>query len=224
MPFYFIENTSGENKHDKLTPSMSALIITNHVKEGIELANAHRLGKEITDIIPQHHGTSLITFFYNKAKEQEDPDVHEVDEKDFRYPGPKPQTKEAGLVMLADAIEATSRTLPDTSLAKIQGMTQTIVNRIFADGQLDECELTLKDLHAITKSFNRVLNGIFHQRVQYPDPVAPDKGETGNEEDDIEGRYKGYGGVKEDAGAGEVSDQKGDKKDSRDGLKRLGVG
>ncbi|MCK4846238.1 MAG: HDIG domain-containing protein [Deltaproteobacteria bacterium] len=223
MPFYFIENMSGDNKHDKLTPSMSALIITNHVKEGIELANAHRLGKEITDIIPQHHGTSLISFFYNKAKEQEDPDVHEVDEKDFRYPGPKPQTKEAGLVMLADAIEATSRTLPDTSPAKIQGMTQTIVNRIFADGQLDECELTLKDLHAITKSFNRVLNGIFHQRVHYPDPVGGgNNGDVDTKEDEIEGRDRGDG-VKEDAPPREASSQADDKKDSRDGLKRLGV-
>ncbi|MFQ5901231.1 MAG: HD family phosphohydrolase [Thermodesulfobacteriota bacterium] len=175
-PQYFIENQTGEeNKHERLAPSMSALILISHVKEGIELAREYKLGKEIMDIIGQHHGNSLITFFYNKAKEQEDPDVHEVKEEDFRYPGSKPQTKEAGLVMLADAVEAACKTIPNPTPAKLKGAVQKIINNIFTDGQLDECELTLRDLNEIAKSFTRVLNGIFHQRIDYPEPVYKNK-------------------------------------------------
>ncbi|MCJ7545383.1 MAG: HDIG domain-containing protein [Deltaproteobacteria bacterium] len=169
-PQYFIENqTTGNNRHDKLTPSMSSLILVSHVKDGIELAKEHKLGSKIINIIRQHHGTRIINFFYQKAKEQEDPGVQEVEEKDFRYLGPKPQTKEAGLVMLADAVEASSRTLDDPTPARIQGLVQKIINDIFIDGQLDECELTLKDLNAIAKSFNIVLNAIHHQRIEYPE-------------------------------------------------------
>jgi hypothetical protein len=169
-PQYFIENqTTGNNRHDKLTPSMSSLILVSHVKDGIELAKEHKLGSKIINIIRQHHGTRIINFFYQKAKEQEDPGVQEVEERDFRYLGPKPQTKEAGLVMLADAVEASSRTLDDPTPARIQGLVQKIINDIFIDGQLDECELTLKDLNAIAKSFNIVLNAIHHQRIEYPE-------------------------------------------------------
>jgi membrane-associated HD superfamily phosphohydrolase len=139
------------------------------VKDGIELAKEHKLGSKIINIIRQHHGTRLINFFYQKAKEQENPGVQEVDEKDFRYFGPKPQTKEAGLVMLADAVEAASRALDDPTPARIQGLVQKIINDIFIDGQLDECELTLKDLNAVAKSFNIVLNAIHHQRIEYPE-------------------------------------------------------
>jgi len=173
-PLYFIENQRGsENKHDKLSPNMSSLILISHIKEGGEQAKDHRLGKVITDIIQQHHGTSLIAFFYQKAKEKENPAEATVDENDFRYPGPKPQTKEAGLVMLADAVEASSRTLNDPTPARIQGMVQKTINNFFTDGQLDECELTLRDIHLITKSFNRILTGIFHHRVEYPDKNFP---------------------------------------------------
>lgn len=168
-PMYFIENQKGgENPHNKLTPSMSSLILISHVKDGVALAKEKRLGQKIVDIIQQHHGTSLISYFYQKAKEKENPGVHEVNEKDYRYPGPKPQTKEAGIVMLADAVEAASRTLSDPTPSRIKGLTQQIINKIFADGQLDECELTLKDLHQIGNSFNRILNAIFHQRIDYP--------------------------------------------------------
>ena len=171
-PLYFIENQRGsENKHDKLSPNMSSLILISHIKEGVEQAKDHRLGKVITDIIQQHHGTSLIAFFYQKAKEN--PAEASVDENDFRYPGPKPQTKEAGLVMLADAVEAASRTVNDPTPARIQGMVQKTINNFFTDGQLDECELTLKDIHLIAKSFNRILTGIFHHRVEYPDKIFP---------------------------------------------------
>ncbi|MBI5484375.1 MAG: HDIG domain-containing protein [Deltaproteobacteria bacterium] len=171
-PLYFIENQAGEeNRHDKLTPSMSALILISHIKEGAELAREKRLGQPIIDIIRQHHGTALIKFFFERAKSQAGPNAHTIEEKDFRYPGPKPQTREAGIVMLADCVEAASRTLVNPTPDRIQGMVQKLINNIFIDGQLDECELTLKNLHEIAKSFNRVLNGIFHHRVDYPEPV-----------------------------------------------------
>jgi putative nucleotidyltransferase with HDIG domain len=178
-PLYFIENVAGgDNRHDKLSPSMSALILIAHVKEGVELARQNRLGQSIIDIIRQAHGTSLITFFYQKARTLAGPDGV-VDERDYRYPGPKPQTREAGLVMLADCVEAASRTLTDPTPARIQGLVQKIINNIFTDGQLDECELTLKNLHEIAKSFNRILAGIYHQRIDYPEPAGKEKGGGG---------------------------------------------
>ncbi len=187
-PLYFIENQMGrENKHEKLAPSMSSLILISHVKDGVELAKKQKLGNEIIDIIRQHHGTSLISFFYEKAKEQggkKGVKSFHVKEEDFRYPGPKPQTKEAGLVLLADVVEAASRTLTDPTASRIQGMVQKIINMVFSDGQLDECELTLKDLNEIAKSYNKTLSGIFHHRIEYPESVArtsPEKkGENGN--------------------------------------------
>jgi putative nucleotidyltransferase with HDIG domain len=178
MASYFAENQlQGENKHEKLSPSMSSLIILSHVKDGVELAREHRLGGAIRDIIRQHHGNSVISFFYQKARNTQDPGYETVSDKDFRYPGPKPQTKEAALVMLADAVEAASKTLAEPSLPRIQGMVQKIINGIFIDEQLDECELTLKNLHAIANCFNRVLaGGVFHQRVEYPTSKPDDGG------------------------------------------------
>jgi len=182
-PLYFIENQGGEeNRHDKLTPSMSALILISHIKEGAELAREKHLGQPIIDIIRQHHGTALIKFFYERAKSLAEATGQTVEEKDFRYPGPKPQTREAGIVMLADCVEAASRTLVNPTPDRIQGMVQNIINRIFTDGQLDECELTLKNLHEIARSFNRILNGIFHHRVAYPEPVH--KGGSGTRKTD----------------------------------------
>jgi len=175
---YFIENQAGEeNRHDKLTPSMSALILISHIKEGAELAREKRLGQPIIDIIRQHHGTGLIKYFYDRAKTQAEASGQTVEEKDFRYPGPKPQTREAGIVMLADCVEAASRTLVNPTPDRIQGMVQKLINNVFIDGQLDECELTLKNLHEIAKSFNRILNGIFHHRIDYSEPVH--KGSNG---------------------------------------------
>ena len=196
-PQYFYENQKGgKNPHDKLAPSLSSLIIIGHVKDGIELAKEHKLGRRLTEIIPQHHGTNLISFFYHKAKDQEDPDVHSVNEKDFRYPGPKPQTKEAGLVMLADAVEAATRTIQDPTPARIKGAVKKIIEDIFEDGQLDECELTLKDLNKIAESFNRILNGVFHARIDYPEPVV-----------------KGGSGKKNEGAAGDKKSLEGDKKE-----------
>ena len=172
-PLYFIENQGGEeNRHDKLAPSMSALILVSHIKEGAELAREKRLGQPIIDIIRQHHGTALIKFFYERAKSQAAASGQIVDERDFRYPGPKPQTREAGIVMLADCVEAASRTLMNPSPDRIQGLVQKLINNIFIDGQLDECELTLKNLHEIARSFTAILNGIFHHRIDYPEPVS----------------------------------------------------
>jgi putative nucleotidyltransferase with HDIG domain len=172
-PLYFIENQAGEeNRHDKLTPSMSALILISHIKEGAEQAREHRLGQPIIDIIRQHHGTALIKFFYERAKCQALASGQLIEEKDFRYPGPKPQTREAGIVMLADCVEAASRTLMNPTPDRIQGLVQKLINNVFIDGQLDECELTLKNLHEIAKSFTGILNGIFHHRIDYPEPVS----------------------------------------------------
>ena len=169
-PQYFIENLYGkENKHNKLSPSMSALILISHVKKGIELAREHKLGPDITDLIGQHHGTTLITYFYHKAQELAEAKGEEpVREAEFRYPGPKPQTKEAGLILLADAIEASSRTLVDPTPSRIKGHIQTIVRKIYTEGQLDESELTLRDLTQLSETFHRILTGIFHHRIEYP--------------------------------------------------------
>ncbi|MEW5801827.1 MAG: HDIG domain-containing metalloprotein [bacterium] len=168
-PRYFVENQMNfKNEHERLAPSMSGLILISHVRDGVELARQNKISPAIVDIISQHHGTSLIRFFYKKAKDQESQKLQVVKEEDYRYPGPKPQTKEAGIVMLADVVEAASRTLTDPSPSRIQGLILNIINHVFKDGQLDECELTLKDLHQIAGSFNRILTGIFHQRIVYP--------------------------------------------------------
>jgi len=170
-PLYFIENQqNGKNKHDKLAPSMSGLILIAHVKEGVEIAREHKLGQDIIDTIRQHHGTSFIKYFYDKARQLKGEDQVNID--DFRYPGPKPQTREAGLVMLADVVEAASRTLDNPTPSRIQGLVQNLINNIFSDGQLDECELTLKDLHKIARSFNKILYGIHHHRIEYTEKRA----------------------------------------------------
>ena len=167
-PLYFIENQAdGVNRHDKLAPSMSSLILIAHIKDGVEIAKQNKLGHAIIETIRQSHGTSLIRFFYEKATQLKGENGVNMD--DFRYPGPRPQTREAGLVMLADAVEAASRTLSNPTPTRIKGLVQNLINRIFSDGQLDNCELTLKDLHNIAKSFNKILNGIYHHRIEYPE-------------------------------------------------------
>jgi putative nucleotidyltransferase with HDIG domain len=214
-PLYFIENQmGGENRHEKLAPSMSNLILISHVKEGVELALEHNLGREIIDIIQQHHGKCLITYFYQKAREQavnRTGKNSQVKQEDFRYPGPKPQTKEAGLVMLADMAEAAVRSLVEPSPARIQGTVQKIINKAFSDGQLDECELTLKDLNEIATGFNKTLGGIFHHRIEYPEVYT--KGETrviNGDTDQI---------PSEDTGGKKEFNREKDK----EGLKRLGL-
>jgi len=167
MPDYFVENQSGApSKHDKLTPHMSSMIIINHVKEGVELASQYKLPQTIIDIIKQHHGTALLNFFYQKAKDV----IHDAipAEDEYKYPGPKPQTRVAALVMMADAVEASSKVLNDPTPARISALVEKIINHIFLEGQLDECELTLKDISEIKKRFIYILTGILHKRIDYP--------------------------------------------------------
>ncbi|MBU0463739.1 MAG: HDIG domain-containing protein, partial [Proteobacteria bacterium] len=176
---YFIENQAdGKNRHDKLSPSMSALVLIGHVKKGVGLAKEYKLGNEIIEGIVQHHGTSLIKYFYQKSLNSGNDTVKE---EDFRYPGPKPQTREAGIVMLADVVEAAVRALERPTPARIQGRVKELINDIFADGQLEECELTLKDLHQIAKSFNNILTSIYHSRIEYPDKSPGKNQETKKE-------------------------------------------
>jgi putative nucleotidyltransferase with HDIG domain len=138
-PSYFIENQDGKyNKHDKLSPHMSSLIIQSHVKEGIELAKKAQLPKIIIDLIPQHHGTSLISYFYNKARKSEDKDVENVNEQDYRYQGPRPTSKEGAIIMLADSIEATARSLEDPTPGKLKEVVDSTIKKRFTDGSIDE--------------------------------------------------------------------------------------
>ncbi|MDP8256217.1 MAG: HDIG domain-containing protein [Candidatus Alcyoniella australis] len=169
-PHYFIENQrGGENPHDKLYPMMSGLILVNHVREGVELARDFNLGDAVAQIVEQHHGKGLIRFFYERARERTDPQMEQLHEEDFRYPGPKPRSREAALVMLADQVEAVSRVLKAPAPSRIRNLVSEHINRVSAEGQLDESDLTLRDLHKIAESFSHVLIGIFHQRIEYPD-------------------------------------------------------
>jgi hypothetical protein len=177
-PHYFIENQYGRNNpHDRLAPSMSALILISHIKKGAEMAREHRLGAEIESIIRQHHGNTLISFFYHKARDRGDA-KEEVREQEYRYPGPRPQTREAGLLLLADAVEASARTLADPTPSRIQGHVESIFRKIFAEGQLDECDLTLKDLHLLSRAYSRILTGVFHRRIIYPGGRARAEGDN----------------------------------------------
>lgn len=176
---YFIENQKpGNNPHDHLSPHMSKTILIAHVKDGVELGLEHKLGKAIIDGIVQHHGTTLIAFFYNRAVEQNADDASEVAESDFRYPGPKPQFREAALIMLADSIEAASRSLDEPTPVRLQNIVKNIIQRKFMDGQLDDCNLTLKDLTTIEESFIKILHGIYHQRIDYPKRAGGGMGES----------------------------------------------
>ena len=215
-PAYFIENhMDALKRHEKLSPHLSSLIVVSHVKEGIEMALEGRLPPAIVDLIPQHHGTRLVTYFYEKAKDSQDPDLGEVKEEDYRYPGPRPQTREAAILMLADAVEAAARTLTEPTPARIQGLVQQIVNRIFTEGELSECDLTLKDLHQIAKALVRVLTASHHHRVDYPgykfEEVKKKEGEKKGNED------TGPKPAKEEAGR-PVAAKKGGGED----IKRLG--
>ena len=175
-PEYFVENQfGGPNPHDRLSPAMSALILFAHVKQGVETAEEYRLGREIGDIIQQHHGTRGAMFFYNKAvKLGENPSL-----QDYSYPGPRPQTKEAAIVMLADSVEASSRTLVDPTPARIRTHIETIVKGIYSEGQLDESDLTFRDLNKLIDQFVRIITGQFHQRIAYPEsPKAKEKAEA----------------------------------------------
>jgi putative nucleotidyltransferase with HDIG domain len=166
---YFIENQkAGQNPHDHISPYMSKTLLIAHVKDGVELGVSYKLGQPIIDGMLQHHGTTLISFFYNKALDIKTEQDAEVSEEEFRYPGPKPQFREAALCMLADSIEAASRSLDEPTPVRLQNIVRNIVQRKFMEGQLDECSLTLKDLSKVEIAFTKILLGIYHQRIDYP--------------------------------------------------------
>lgn len=174
-PYFFIENQfTQDNPHDKIAPTLSSLIITSHVKDGLELARENKLPQQIQDIIAQHHGDGLVSFFYHKALEENE----EIPEEAFHYEGPKPQTKEAALVTLADNVEAAVRSMKQPTPGRVEGFVRKIVKDKLNDGQLDQCDLTFQDLDKISMAFVRVLSGIFHSRVEYPE--LPTVRESGN--------------------------------------------
>ncbi len=177
---YFSENQpKTATSHKDLTPHMSALIITNHVKDGVDLARKYKLPQPIIGMIEQHHGTGLIYYFYQRALERE-PDEKMVKEEGFRYPGPKPQTKETAIILLADSVEAASRALTEPTHAHLDELVRRIINNKFIDRQLDECDLTLKEIDIISRSFVRILVGIYHARVEYPNSGRPEKKNRNN--------------------------------------------
>jgi hypothetical protein len=191
-PSYFIENQheGAENPHDSLTPTMSSLVITAHVKDGVDLAVKNKLNPRIIDVIQEHHGDSLVYFFYRRAQEQkkaemekvdrrlENPeDLPNVDEKNFRYPGPRPSSRESGIIALADTVESASRSLRKPTPAKIRALVEDLVRAKINDGQLDACPLTLRELAIVKESFSTTLRSMLHSRIDYPKeddrPTAP---------------------------------------------------
>jgi putative nucleotidyltransferase with HDIG domain len=174
-PNYFVENISGsENMHDRLSPEMSRLIIVSHVKDGIRIAREEKLPQPIIDMIPMHHGTSVVEYFYHKKRQQEAVEGRsESGREAFQYPGPKPTFREAGILMLADTTEAASRVLSDATPGRLRTLVRDIIYKKMTTGQLDECELTMHDLSRIEDAFVRVLASIHHGRIRYPDDDKP---------------------------------------------------
>ncbi|MFM8635322.1 MAG: HD family phosphohydrolase, partial [Planctomycetia bacterium] len=170
-PAYFVENQGTENRHESLMPAMSTLIIVAHVKEGVELARQYNLPQPIIDLIAEHHGTTLVEYFYRRATErqQADPDGAEVDEQTYRYPGPKPATRESAVLMLSDAVESASRALTEPTPARIASLVHDLAMKRLLDGQFDECGLTLEELELIEQSLVKSLTAVYHGRVKYPD-------------------------------------------------------
>ena len=167
-PYFFKENQIGnENPHDKITAALSARIIISHVKDGVDLSKEYKLPKIIQDIIAEHHGTTFVKYFYITEKNNSD-DPDSINEDDYKYPGPIPSTKESGIIMLADSVEAAVRSITDPTSEKIEQMVSNIVDGKIKDKQLNNCDLTFKDLDKIKKCFLKALKGIYHQRIEYP--------------------------------------------------------
>lgn len=177
-PYFFKENQFADNPHERMTPSLSTLVITSHTRDGVELAEEYGIPLAIKEIILQHHGTTLVAYFFHKAQKTERLE-NQAKKECFRYEGPRPTSKEAAVVMLADSIEAAVRAMPDKSEGRIEGLVRKIIKDKLEDGQLDLCDLTLKDLDLIAKAFMKVLNGCFHGRIEYPeiDPAEPNDDE-----------------------------------------------
>jgi len=173
QPGFYIENQmGGANPHDTMEPADSARIIAEHVRAGAELARRHRLPRAVQTFIPEHHGTRLIPYFFRKASQQ-DP---KVDADRFRYPGPKPQSRETAIVMLADSTEAMVRASADRSPERIDAIVEEVLAERLAEGELDECDLTLRDLRTVAESFKRTLLGVYHPRIEYPEPTPRERG------------------------------------------------
>ena len=170
-PAYFVENQGQENRHESLVPAMSTLIIIAHVKEGVELARQYKLPQPIVDLVAEHHGTTLVEYFYRRATErsQQDPHGEEVDEQTYRYPGPKPSTRESAVLMLSDAVESASRALTEPTPARIASLVHDLAIKRLLDGQFDECGLTLEELGVVEQSLVKSLTAVYHGRVKYPD-------------------------------------------------------
>jgi putative nucleotidyltransferase with HDIG domain len=186
-PQFFVENQpGGRNPHDKLKPHTSAAIVREHVLEGEKMAREEGLPEPVVRFIPEHHGTQLIGFFYEKAREESG---EEVDQSEFRYPGPKPRSKETAITMLADSVESATRALQDPSTERVRELVRTIVEGKIRDGQLSDSPLTLKEIATIQEAFAKVIGGMYHHRLDYPatkhitdapKPVGADGGRGGN--------------------------------------------
>jgi len=184
-PYFFVENQlAGSNIHDRLSPTLSALVIQKHVKDGLELAIQYKLPLEVREIIRRHHAKSLIRYFYNKALEKEERKVEEIE---FRYGGPLPHTKEEVLVFLADSIEAAIHCIDNPSPKRIENMVNGIIENYLRDGQLNESSLTLQELHRVAQKFIVVINGLFHTRVAYPEVAETRNGKKGNLTNRVDG-------------------------------------
>ena len=171
-PVYYIENQiQSENPHDKLSPAASAKVVADHVHAGLELARRHRVPPRVRAFVPEHHGTRLVTYFYRKAAAND----ATTDPEKFRYPGPRPQSKETAIVMLADSVEAVVRSSRDRSVDRIDSLVHAVIAERVAEGQMDECDLTLRDLKTIADSFKTTLRGVYHPRIEYPEPTAAEK-------------------------------------------------
>ncbi|MCG8584213.1 MAG: HDIG domain-containing protein, partial [Pirellulales bacterium] len=173
-PGYFVENQGEQaNRHDALMPAMSTLIIIAHVKDGADLARQHHLPQPVIDMIQQHHGTTLVEYFYRQASQQSEArgEGEEVDESSYRYPGPKPQTKEAGVMMLSDVAESACRTLVDPGPARIESLVHDLTMARLMDGQLSECGLTLEEVNRIGESIVKSLTAVYHGRIKYTEPA-----------------------------------------------------
>ncbi len=175
-PDYFVENQSGENRHEGLEPALSTLVIIGHVKDGVALAQQYRLPRPIIDFIEQHHGTTLVEYFYREALRQRDDQGHSPAdfEPAFRYPGPRPRNRENGIVMLADAVESCSRSLTDPTPGSLRKLVHELLMKRLLDGQFDESGLTLTELHIVEEALCKGLIALYHSRIKYPDARDPD--------------------------------------------------
>ncbi len=172
-PIYFAENQRGRNIHDRLPPELSARIIFAHIKDGVDIARKHRLGRAVIDAVTQHQGTTVLRVFLEKARTRAKTTGETVNEEEFRYPGPRPMTKESGILMLADSVEAATRALKEPKPADVRERVAKVIRDKIADNQLDDCALTMKDIAEIEAAFNRVLTlGVYHTRIEYP-PASP---------------------------------------------------